>query len=309
MTSLKSRLFNLMIRNSYLFRGRLKKETFDMNTSIELFRENCEKGAARYAKMPPGVEAKPTTIESIKAEWLVPAGAHPEKMIFYVHGGGYVSGSCSDHRNFVSKFAAFTGVSNLIFEYRLAPENKFPAALDDTGKVYQSVLASGYKPENIIIAGESAGGGLTLATLLYLRDNNIPLPKAGVAISPWTDLTCQGETYKTKNKVSPAPLNSWHVFARHYAGDKPLTLPYISPLFGDLKGLPPLLINAGMDDELFDDGRSFAEKARTAGVDVTFRAGEKMVHCYPLLAPMFPEATEAMEEIVQFVRRHLQFND
>lgn len=306
---MKSRLFNLMIRNSYLFRGRLQKETFDMNTSIGLFRENCEKGAARYAKMPPGVETETTTIEGIKAEWLIPAGANPEKIVFYVHGGGYVAGSCSDHRSFVSKFADFTGVSNLIFEYRLAPEHKYPAAVEDTVKVYRSLLASGYKPENIIIAGESAGGGLSLATLLYLKDNNIPLPKAGIAISPWTDLSCQGETYKTKNKVSPAPLNSWHVFARHYAGDNPLTLPYISPLFGDLKGLPPLLINAGMDDELFNDGRAFAEKASAAGVDVTFRAGEKMVHCYPLLAPMFPEATEAMEEIVKFVRKHLQFNE
>lgn len=305
MTSIKSRLFNLMIRNSYLFRGRLKKETFDMNTSIELFRENCEKGAARYAKMPPGVEAKPTTIEGIIAEWLVPAGTNPEKLIFYVHGGGYVSGSCSDHRSFVSKFAAFTGVTNLIFEYRLAPEHKFPAAVEDSVKVYRSVLESGFKPENIIIAGESAGGGLTLATLLYMKDKNIPLPKAGVAISPWTDLTCQGESYKTKNKVSPAPLNSWHVFAKHYAGDKPLTHPYISPLFGGLEGLPPLFINAGMDDELFDDGRLFAEKARIAGVDVTLRAGEKMVHCYPLMAPMFPEATEAMNEIVAFVKTQL----
>lgn len=148
------------------------------------------------------MEAKPANIEGVKTEWLIPAGAHPEKMIFYVHGGGYVSGSCSDHRSFVSKFAAFTGFSNLIFEYRLAPEHKFPAAIKDTAKVYQSVLSSGYKPENIVIAGESAGGGLTLATLLYLKDNHIPLPKAGVAISPWTDLTCQGESYKTKNKVS-----------------------------------------------------------------------------------------------------------
>ena len=309
MTSIKSRLFNLMIRNSYLFRGRLTKETFDMNTSIELFRENCEKGAARYAKMPPGVAAKPVEIEGIKAEWLVPEGADPEKLIFYVHGGGYVSGSCSDHRSFVSKFANFTGVTSIIFEYRLAPEHKFPAAVDDTAKVYQSLLASGSKPENIVIAGESAGGGLTLATLLYLKDNHIPLPKAGVAISPWTDLTCQGESYKTKNNVSPAPLNSWHVFARHYAGETPLTNPYISPLFGELKGLPPLFINSGMDDELFDDGRAFAGKAKAAGVDVTFRAGEKMVHCYPLLAPMFPEATEAMEEIVQFIREHLQMKE
>jgi epsilon-lactone hydrolase len=308
MISTKSRLFNLVIRNSYLFRGRLKKETFDMNTSIELFRENCEKGAARYAKMPPGVEAKPTTIEGIKAEWLVPAGANPEKLIFYVHGGGYVSGSCSDHRGFVSKFAKFTGVTNLVFEYRLAPEHPFPAALDDSVHVYQRLLESGYKPENIIIAGESAGGGLCLATLLFLKENNIQLPVAAVAISPWTDLSCQGESYHTKNKVSPAPFNSWHVFAKHYAGDTPLDNPYISPLLGDVKGLPPLLINVGMNDELFDDGRVFAEKAGAAGVDVTFRAGEKMVHCYPLLAPMFPEATEAMDEIVEFIRQQLQIN-
>lgn len=298
----------MMIRNSYLFRGRLKKETFDMNTSIAQFREDCEKGAARYAKLPAGVEVKPDDIDGIKAEWLIPSGSNPEKVIMYVHGGGYVSGSCSDHRGFVSKFAEFTGVSNLVYEYGLAPENPYPAAVDDSVKVYRWLLASEFKPENIIIAGESAGGGLTLAILLYLKDHNIPLPKAGVAISPWTDLTCSGETYQTKNKVSPAPLNSWHVFAKHYAGENPLTLPYISPLFGDLNGLPPLFINSGMDDELFDDGRLFAEKAMAAGVDVTFRAGEKMLHCYPLLAPMFPEATEAMDEMVAFIKRQLNQN-
>lgn len=308
MTSFKSRLFNTMIRNSYLFRGKLKKETFDMNTSIEKFRTDCEKGAARYSKLPAGVEIKPDVIDGIKAEWLIPSGSNPEKVIMYVHGGGYVSGSCSDHRGFVSKFAASTSVSNLVYEYGLAPENPYPAAVDDSVKVYRWLLASEFKPENIIIAGESAGGGLTLAILLYLKDHNIPLPKAGVAISPWTDLTCSGETYRTKNKVSPAPLNSWHVFAKHYAGENPLTQPYISPLFGDLKGLPPLYINSGMDDELFDDGRLFAEKAMAAGVDVTFRAGEKMLHCYPLLAPMVPEATEAMDEIVVFIKSQLNPN-
>jgi epsilon-lactone hydrolase len=306
MASLKSRMINMMIRNSYLFRGKLKKETFDMNTSIDKFREDCEKGAARYAKLPEGVEVKEQIIEGIKSEWLIPEGAHPEKLIMYVHGGGYVSGSCSDHRGFVSKFAKNTGVANLVFEYRLAPENPFSAALEDSVKVYRWLLYSGYKPENLIIAGESAGGGLTLATLLALKDQGIPLPKAGVAISPWTDLTCSGESYRTKNKVSPAPIDSWHVFARHYAGDKPLNLPLISPLFGDLKGLPPLLINSGMDDELYDDGRLFAEKARSADVEVTFKSGGKMLHCYPLLAPMFPEATEAMNEIVDFIRHHLK---
>ncbi len=303
MASLKSRMFNMMIRNSYLFRGKLKKETFDMNTSIEKFREDCEKGAARYSKLPAGVGIKPEVIDGIKAEWLIPSGSNPEKVIMYVHGGGYVSGSCNDHRGFVSKFAKFTGVANLVYEYGLAPENPYPAAVEDSVKVYRWLLDSGLNPGDIVLAGESAGGGLMLAILLYLRDHSIPLPKAGVAISPWTDLTCSGETYKTKNKVSPAPLNSWHVFAKHYAGDNPFTLPYISPLFGDLNGLPPLFISSGMDDELFDDGRLFAEKARAAGVEVTFRAGEKMLHCYPLLAPMFPEATEAMNDIVAFIRK------
>ena len=291
-----------MMRNNYLLRGKLKKETFDMNTSIEQFREHCEKGAARYAKLPEGITVKEQDIEGIKSEWLIPAGANPEKLILYVHGGGYVSGSCSDHRGFVSKFAKFTGVTSLVFEYGLAPEKPFPAALDESVKVYLWLLDAGYKPENIVIAGESAGGGLCLATLLALKEQQIPMPVAAVAISPWTDLTCTSDSYKTKNRFSPAPLNSWFVFSKHYCGNTPATNPLISPLFGDLKGLPPLFINSGVDDELFDDGEKFAAKAKNAGVDVTFRAGTGMVHCYPLLAPMFPEATQAMNEIVEFIR-------
>jgi epsilon-lactone hydrolase len=306
MTSFKSQIFNLLIRNSYLLRGKLKKETFTMNTSIEKFREDCEKGAARNAKIPKDIQIKKQTIEGIKSEWLIPSGANSEKLILYVHGGGYVSGSCSDHRGFVSKIAQFTGVTNLIFEYRLAPENTFPAALDDSVKIYRKLLSLGYKPENILIAGESAGGGLCLATLLALIEKDIPLPVAAVAISPWTDLTCSGESYKTKNRYSPAPLYSWNVFSNHYCGNIPANHPLISPLFGDLKGLPPLFINSGVNDELFDDGEKFSLKAKKAGVDVTFRAGENMIHCYPLLAPMFSEATEAMNEIVEFVKIHLK---
>jgi epsilon-lactone hydrolase len=308
MTSFKSQIFNLMMRNSYLFRGKLKKETFDLNTSIEQFREDCEKGAARYAKIPEGIAVKEQIIEGIKTEWLIPAEANSEKLIMYVHGGGYVSGSCSDHRGFVSKFAKFTGITNLVFEYRLAPENPFPAALDDSMKVYHWLLDAGYKPENIVIAGESAGGGLCLATLLALKENKIQLPVAAVAISPWTDLTCSSDSYQTKNRFSPAPLNSWFVFSKHYCGKTPANNPFISPLFGDLKGLPPLFINSGVNDELFDDGEKFAQKAKNVNVDVKFRAGTGMVHCYPLLAPMFPEATQAMNEIVKFIRQHLKIN-
>ncbi|MBN1559372.1 alpha/beta hydrolase [candidate division KSB1 bacterium] len=306
MPSLKSRFFNFMMRNRHLLQGRLKKEIFDFNTSIANFREQCEKGASRYSKLPEGIRIKEQDIDGIKAEWIIPEGARPDKVILYVHGGGYVSGSCNDHRAFVAKFAAFCGFTNLLYEYRLAPENPFPAALDDSIHVYKWLLDRGYRASNIAIAGESAGGGLALAILLALQERHLPLPAATVAISPWTDLTCASESYSTKNKVSAAPLNSWHVFSTYYAGTHAKNLPLISPLFGDLAGLGPIFINAAVDDELYQDGEKFYLKAKNAGVDITFRAGVGMLHCYPLLAPMFKEASDAMTEICQFLQKHLK---
>ena len=305
MPSVKSKIFNMLMRNRHLFKGKFKKEQFDVNTSIEDFRRQCEEGAAKYSKIPDAVNIKEEIINDIKCEWIIPDEANKEKVIMYVHGGGYVSGSCNDHRGFVSKFAKSCGVINFIYEYRLAPENPFPAALEDSIKVYQALLSMGRRPENIIIAGESAGGGLVLAILLALKNNKIALPAAAVAISPWTDLTCSGSSYSTKNKVSVAPLNSWFVFAKHYLGNNDAKNPLISPLFGDLSGLPPIFINSGEDDELFDDGEKFYLKAKSAAVDVTFRAGKGMIHCYPLLAPMFKEASEAMEEICAFIKKHI----
>lgn len=294
------------MRNRHLIKGKLKKEVFDINTSITGFREQCEKGAGKYSKIPDGIKIKEQFIEGIKSEWLIPDLSDPDKLILYVHGGGYVSGSCSDHRGFVSKFAKNTGITCLLYDYRLAPENPYPAALDDSVEIYKWLLSSGFKSENILIAGESAGGGLTLAILLSLKENRIPLPVAAVAISPWTDLTCSSDSYKTKNKFSLAPLNSWTVFSNYYVAENKAESPLISPLFGDLKGLPPIFINSGVDDELYEDGEKFSLKAKDAGVDITFRKGIGMVHCYPLLAPLFKEATEAMEEIVNFIKYHLK---
>jgi monoterpene epsilon-lactone hydrolase len=304
-STLKSRMFNFIMRNRRLLQGKFHKEIFDDKTSVKDFREKCERGAEKYGKIPEEVTVKAETIAGMKSEWLIPEGSDPEKIILYVHGGGYVSGSCSDHRGFVTRFARNCGVTNLLYEYRLAPEHPFPAALEDSVRIYQWLLDSGYKPENILAAGESAGGGLCLALLLALKGRNIPLPAAAVAISPWTDLTCSSESYRTKGKVSLAPTNSWTVFAKHYTGAHDPKNPLISPLFGDLKGLPPLFINSGVSDELYDDGEKFYLKAKDAGVTVTFRAGTEMVHCYPLLAPLFREATEAMNEICDFTRKHI----
>ena len=305
MTSLKGRIYSFVLRNGHLFRGKLKKEKFTLNTSIIEFRQLCERGAQKHSNILNEITVKGQIINDIKSEWLIPESANPEKLILYVHGGGYVSGSCNDHRRFVSKFAKVTGITNLIYEYRLAPEYPFPSALDDSVEIYKWLLLSGFKPKNIVIAGESAGGGLTLAILLALKELDIPQPKAAVAISPWTDLTCSSDSYVTKNKLSPAPINSWYVFSHYYVGENLRTNPLISPQFGDLKNLPSIFINSGVNDELYEDGEKFYLKAKEAGVDITFRAGDEMVHCYPLLAPMFKEATEAMSEIVLFIKKHL----
>lgn len=305
MTSVKSKIFNFLIKNRHFFNGKFKKETFDFNTSIQEFRETCEKGAQKYAKIPKGIQVEKEIIEGIKSEWIIPENTNPDKLIFYVHGGGYVSGSCNDHRAFVAKLAKSSGITNLQYEYRLAPEYPYPHALNDSIKVYQSILNKGYKSQNIIMVGESAGGGLTLAILLALKQRNIELPKAAVAISPWTDLSCSSDSYTTKNKVSVAPKNSWTVFSHYYVGDNEVKNPLISPLFGDMKGLPPIYINSAVNDELYDDGELFYKKAKKEGVEITFKAGKGMIHCYPLLAPMFKEASEAMDEILDFIKFHI----
>lgn len=306
MPSLKSRAFLFVLRNRHLFRFQKKRQAFDMNTSIQGFREECEKGARMFGDVPEDIVVQQASIEGIKAEWILPKGANKDKIIFFTHGGGYVSGSCSDHRMHVAKFVKESGVGALLFEYRLAPEHPYPAAIEDTLKAYRWLLDQGTLPSNIVIMGDSAGGGLALAALLAFRDEGLPLPSAAVAISPWTDLKCTGESYKTNTKVCLSPLNSWTVFAKHYYADNDPGLPLISPLYGDLHGLPPILIYAAGDEILRDDSIRFAEKAKAAGVDVRLHVEPGMFHCYPVAAPVFPEAVVAMKDICSFVKMHTE---
>jgi monoterpene epsilon-lactone hydrolase len=306
MTSIKSQLFYFTMRNRHLFQLRLKPEAWDWNTSIPGFRQYCEATNARLAnKLPAGVQVSSFTLSGMPAEWLLPAGASKEKVILYCIGGGYVSGSCNDHRQIVAKVAQGTGVAILIFEHRVAPECPYPAALEDSLAAYRWLLAQGTAPENILIMGESAGGGLCLATLLAIRDQKLPLPAGAVALSPWTDLKLTGESYRTKSKVCISPPGMSMVCSKYYIGDHDPEDPWISPLYGDLHGLPPIYINVGDYETMLDDSTRFAEKAKAAGVDMTLRVGEKMIHCYPLLAPLFPEATQAMDEICAFIRAQL----
>jgi acetyl esterase/lipase len=307
MPSLQSRLFLFVLKHRHLLRFQLKRRaTIDWNTSIPRLRQEIEKSAGFFGKLPAQIEVSPITIDGLSAEWILPIQAKKDKVILYVHGGGYVTGSCQAHRALVAKFVKGSEVGALLFDYRLAPEHPFPAAIEDSVTAYRWLLAKGVSPSHIVIAGDSAGGGLCLATLIALRDQGIPLPAAAVALSPWTDLKCTGESLRTKAKVDTLTwAESWTVFSKYYVGDNDPCLPWISPLYGDLHGLPPMLIHVGGDEVLLDDSTRFAEKAKDAGVDVTLKVGEGMFHCFPLCAPLFPEARQAMDEICAFIKTHI----
>ena len=314
MSSTKSKLVIFMIQHNHLFKGRLKRDVITRETSIPELRQQFEAGAKRFGKIPPGIQVSPVTIPGLPAglfaEWIHPTGSadYPtalDKVIFYTHGGGYISGNCEDHRMHVARFVQATGSGALLYDYRLAPEHPFPAAVDDTLTAYRWLLNHGVSPDNIIIVGESAGGGLCLASLVAIRDVGLPLPAAGVALSPWTDLTLAGDSYRTNALRDISTLGSWDVWRDYYIGDNDPRHPWISPMYANLHGLPPILIQVGDHEIMLDGSVKFAENAKAAGVDVTLHVWQGMVHCFPLLAPMFPEATQAWDETIAYIHEQL----
>lgn len=300
MSSLRSRFFIFLLKYRHWFRLQRKREAVAWNTSIPALRQRVEQSAGRFGKIPEGVEVVPVEGEHFHAEWIRPVQGRDDRVMLYFHGGGYVMGSSRSHAAVVAKFVTGSGMGALVLNYRLAPEHPFPAALDDALAAYSWLLSQGYTASRIVFVGDSAGGGLCLATLLGLRQKGMPLPSAAVALSPWTDLQCTGSSYQRKDPL--APDGAWQVFSKYYAGENDPTLPLISPLYGDLAGLPPLLIYVGEDESMLDDSIQFAENARRSGVEVRLHVGQGMVHCYPVFAPLFPEATDAMEDICRFLR-------
>ena len=242
-------------------------------------------------------------VDGTPGEWISVTSAPGDTVILYLHGGGYVIGSINSHRELISRIARAAGARALAIDYRLAPENPFPAAVEDATKAYRWLLKQGVAPEKIVIAGDSAGGGLTAATLLALRDAGDRLPAAAVCISPWTDLTISGETMVTKADVDPMIKPADAKFgAERYHGTADPSHPLISPIFADLSGLPPLLIQVGTSEVLLSDSTRLAERAKAAGVDVTLEEWDQMIHVWHFFAFILPEAQQAIERIGEFVR-------
>jgi acetyl esterase/lipase len=254
-----------------------------------------------------GTVVEPVTAGGVPSEWVRPATAiSPDACIVYLHGGGYVMGSVNTHRGLASHIAWRTGLPVLVVDYRLGPEHPFPAALDDALAAYEWVLAQGFAADRTVIAGDSAGGGLTLATLLALRDRGRPLPAAAVPISPWTDLSLCGDSMDALEAQDPMVQRAGlQRMADWYLDHHEPTDPLASPVFADPAGLPPLLIHVGEIETLLDDSTRFAATAKAAGVDVTLEIWPEMIHVWHAFGAMVPESDAAVTRVAEFVAEQL----
>ena len=255
------------------------------------------------AQAPAGATCTPVEAGGVSAEWSVADGAAEDKVILYVHGGGYVMGSAGSHRDMTSRLSKASGARVLSLNYRLAPEHPFPAPVDDTVAAYKWLLAQGISPSNIAVAGDSAGGGLAFGALLAIRDAGEPLPAAGIGISPWVDMEGTGESMTTRAAVDPVVQKEGLLgMAKLYLGDADPKNPLAAPLHGNLAGLPPLFIQVGDSETLLDDSNRITERARKAGVDVTLKVWDEMPHVWHLFAPILPEGQQAIDEIGAFFK-------
>lgn len=255
---------------------------------------------------PEGVVCTPVDAGGVPAEWVVAPEADSDRVLFYVHGGGYHMGSLGTHRVMASRLSAEARARVLNVDYRLAPEHPFPAAVDDSLTAYRWLLGQGVTADRVAIAGDSAGGGLTLAIVLALKDAGDPLPAAAVPISPWTDLEGTGDSMSTRADVDlmvhPDALKQG---AEWYGAGQDLRQPYLSPLHGDYAGLPPLLIQVGDAEVLLDDAVRVAARAKAAGVDVTLEVWDEMPHVWHSFTGMLPEADQAIARIGEWVRAQI----
>jgi acetyl esterase/lipase len=239
----------------------------------------------------------------VPSEWVIPAGVGSERVILYLHGGAYNAGSTRSHRALAANIAYAAHARALTIDYRLAPEHPYPAALVDAFSAYKWLLELGIRPEQITVTGDSAGGGLTIALLVALRERRIPMPAAAVVLSPWTDLSASGESWQ-ENAKADYMINGPKLkeAARLYLKDANPQTPLASPVYANLEGLPPLLIQVGSDEVLLSDSQRLTESARLSGVEVTLEIWEGMQHVWHFAASFVPEARQAIEKIGEFIR-------
>ena len=254
-------------------------------------------------KVPASIRVTPCQLGGVPGEW-VEGPKQDGTILLYLHGGGYFGCSAATHRPITAGFA-LQGFRVYAPDYRLAPENKFPAAVEDAVAVYRALLSDGHVAQSIVVAGESAGGGLALSLMLALRAGAVPLPASAALFSPWTDLAATGDSVRTNaNRCAMFSGTDVAPTARYYLGDTDPRNPLASPLYADLSGLPPLLIHVGADEVLRDDSTRLAERARAAGVPVELKIWPVVPHAWQVAPHLIPEGRQSLQEAAKFLRAH-----
>ena len=281
--------------------GKAETQAF---TTVEEFRVWYEQFTAQF-ELPEDAVFEQVGAGGVSAEWISTPGVAEDRVVMYLHGGGYMIGSIRTHRSPLSYLSRVSDARVLGLNYRLAPEHPFPAAVEDSVAAYRWLLAEGVSPRRIAIGGDSCGGGLTIATLVALKYFGDPLPAAGISHSGWTDLAHTGDTFETKAEEDPLiDKEMLEGMAAAYLGDRSRTTPLASPYYADLQGLPPLLVQVGTAEVLLDDSLRLADRAKEAGVDVTLEVWDDMPHVWQAFASFLPEAREALDHCGQFVQKH-----
>lgn len=279
-----------------------KATTIDHTAPIEVLRKVVE-DAAVFGRFPKAIQSQAIAIDHIPAEWLIPPQTDKRSVMLYLHGGAYALGSIKSHRATAGQIAEAGKIRTLIIGYRLAPEHPFPAALQDALLGYEWLQKNGY--EKIVLAGDSAGAALALETVISLRSKQGSMPALVVCLSPWLDVESTGETMITNAKRDPMLKKDDLKVCRYYIGQNDPHDPLISPLYADFKGFPPIFLLVGSDEILLSDSMQLTEKAKDTGVDVQLRIWKDMWHVFPFFAPFVPEATQAIAELGDMIKRKI----
>lgn len=284
--------------------GMVRARAAEVRTTIDEGRLSYERIMASLP-MDDDIQTERVGAGGVPAEWIVAPEAQNGRVMLYLHGGGYTSGSMRTHRVMLSHISRAAQARVLGLDYRLAPECPFPAPVEDSIAAYRWLLSNGAKPEQIVIGGDSAGGGLMVAALVSLRYLGEPMPAAGVGISSWTDMEATGQSFIDNAEVDPS-VNRDRILniANVYMAGKDLKAPLASPIHADLTGLPPLLLQVGSIETLLDDTHELAKRARAAGVEVEVDVWDDMPHVWHHFAPILPEARQAIQRIGEFMLKH-----
>ncbi len=253
------------------------------------------------------IKQKKQTIAQVPTVHIQPKTTQSGRGILYLHGGGYVVGSSKSHAKLAAQIGHAAQAQVWLPEYRLAPQHPSPAAIEDVVAVYKALLAQGQDPKKIVIAGDSAGGGLSLSTAIAIRDAGLPLPAALVLLSPWVDLSLSGSTIKTHATQDAMLSEGWLTWcAKNYCGQKSATDPTCSPLYAELTGLPPVLIHVGTEEVLLDDAKRLAEQTEKYGIPTNLRVYDQVGHVFQFHAGILKESNDSIERIGQFIDKHTQ---